>query len=101
LLELKLMLKKISVEQLCLGMHLQDFCGAWLDHPFWRTKFVLTDAKDIQLILESPIKEVWINISKGLDINTDDASSEPSKSLLKKSPPRHLSFRRRHHSTMR
>jgi hypothetical protein len=87
LLELKLMLKKISVEQLCLGMHLQDFCGAWLDHPFWRTKFVLTDAKDIQLILESPIKEVWIDISKGLDINTDDASSGTIQVIAEEIPP--------------
>jgi len=81
------MLKKISAEQLCLGMHLQDFCGAWLDHPFWRTKFVLTDSKDIQLILESPIKEVWIDISKGLDINTDDASSGTVQVIAEEVPP--------------
>ena len=87
MLELKLMLKKISAEQLCLGMHLQDFCGAWLDHPFWRTKFVLTDAKDIKLILESPIKEVWIDISKGLDINTDDASSGTVQVIAEEIPP--------------
>ena len=64
------MLKKIPVEQIRLGMHLEAFCGAWLEHPFWRNKFVLNDAKDIALILESPIKEVWINIAKGLDTET-------------------------------
>ncbi len=63
------MLKKIPVEQLTLGMHLQAFCGAWLDHPFWRTKFVLTDPNDLTLIAESPIKEVWIDISKGNDVS--------------------------------
>lgn len=68
-------------------MHLQAFCGAWLDHPFWRTKFVLTDAKDIKLILESPIKEVWIDISKGLDINTDDASSGTVQVIAEEIPP--------------
>lgn len=68
-------------------MHLQDFCGAWLDHPFWRTKFVLTDAKDIQLILASPIKEVWINISKGLDVNTDDAGSGAVQVIAEEIPP--------------
>jgi putative nucleotidyltransferase with HDIG domain len=62
------MLKKIAVKQLALGMHLQAFCGAWLDHPFWRTKFVLSDPNDITLILESPIAEVWIDISKGIDV---------------------------------
>ncbi len=63
------MLKKIPVEKLTLGMHLQAFCGAWLDHPFWRTKFVLTDPNDLLLIAESPIREVWIDISKGSDVD--------------------------------
>jgi hypothetical protein len=36
------MLKRISVNQLTLGMHLKEFCGSYLDHPFWRTGFVLT-----------------------------------------------------------
>jgi HD-GYP domain-containing protein (c-di-GMP phosphodiesterase class II) len=62
------MLKKIPVHQLTLGMHLQAFCGAWLDHPFWRTKFVLSDPNDLSLILESPISEVWIDVSKGIDV---------------------------------
>ena len=40
------MLKKIPVEELRLGMHLHAMCGAWLDHPFWRTKFILRDPAD-------------------------------------------------------
>lgn len=67
------MLKKIPVEHVRLGMHLQAFCGAWLDHPFWRTKFVLSDPNDITLIRESQIREVWIDLAKGLD-------SEPGES---------------------
>ncbi len=49
------MLKKIPADQLVLGMHLQAFCGDWLDHPFWRTKFVLNDPKDLALIRECGI----------------------------------------------
>ncbi len=62
------MLKKIGVDQLVLGMHLKEFCGSWMEHPFWRTGFVLTDPKDIKTILASSIKEVWIDCSKGLDV---------------------------------
>ena len=62
------MLKRIGVGQLTLGMHLKEFCGSWMDHPFWRTGFVLLDAKDLQIILSSSIKEVWIDCAKGLDI---------------------------------
>lgn len=62
------MLKRIGVHQLILGMHLKEFCGSWMDHPFWRTDFVLLDAKDLQAILASSIREVWIDCAKGLDV---------------------------------
>lgn len=62
------MLKRISVNQLTLGMHLQEFCGSWMEHPFFRNSFVLRDAKDIAAILGSSIKEVWIDCDKGLDV---------------------------------
>ena len=62
------MLKKIGVEHLRVGMHLEELCGSWMEHPFWRTKFVIKDPKDIHLIVESGISEVWIDIDKGIDI---------------------------------
>ncbi len=65
------MLKRVSVQQLQLGMYLREFCGSWMDHPFWRTSFVLKDAKDIELILASKIKEVWIDAELGLDVPAD------------------------------
>ncbi|HEX6733751.1 MAG TPA: HD-GYP domain-containing protein [Azonexus sp.] len=70
------MLKKISVEHLRLGMHLHEFCGSWLDHPFWRTKFVLNDPKDIAVICKSNIREVWIDSSRGVDVAPGEASME-------------------------
>jgi putative nucleotidyltransferase with HDIG domain len=62
------MLKRISVQQLTVGMFLKEFCGSWMEHPFWRTSFVLTDPKDIVTIQASSIKEVWIDSGKGLDV---------------------------------
>lgn len=70
------MLKKISVDHLRLGMHLHAFCGAWIDHPFWRTKFILKEAKDLELIRHSIIKEVWIDAVKGLDVERGQATEE-------------------------
>jgi putative nucleotidyltransferase with HDIG domain len=75
------MLKRIKVNQLTLGMHLKEFCGSWMDHPFWRTAFVLTDPKDIESILASPIKEVWIDCSKGLDAEPEPAGDDVDTSL--------------------
>jgi HD-GYP domain-containing protein (c-di-GMP phosphodiesterase class II) len=62
------MLKKITVDQLIVGMHLKEFCGSWMDHPFWRSGFVITDTKDLVTIRASAIKEVWIDCSKGMDV---------------------------------
>lgn len=80
------MLKKIPVSELKLGMHLQAFCGAWLDHPFWRTQFVLTDPNDLVLVRESPITEVWIDISKGLDIEVDSPAAAVNAEIVEKLP---------------
>jgi len=73
-------LKKISVRQLTLGMHLQKFCGSWMEHPFFRSSFVLTDAGDIAAILGSSIKEVWIDCDKGLDVAADEAAVSEAES---------------------
>lgn len=62
------MLKRIRVEQLVLGMHIKEFCGSWMEHPFWRSSFVLDNPQDIERILNSSIKEVWIDCDKGLDV---------------------------------
>ncbi|MFZ4287177.1 HD-GYP domain-containing protein [Variovorax sp. HJSM1_2] len=71
------MLKRIRTQQLAVGMYISEFCGSWMEHPFWRTHFLLKDAKDLRRILDSNVQEVWIDASKGLDIASDaDAMSE-------------------------
>ena len=62
------LLKKIKTKDLQLGMHLHELCGSWMEHPFWRSKFILKDPEDIRRIIESGITEAWIDIDKGLDI---------------------------------
>lgn len=68
------MLKKIHVEQLRVGMYLKSFCGAWIDHPFWRNSFVLKDPEDIRAIRASCITEVWIDAGKGLDVEAGEVA---------------------------
>lgn len=68
------MLKKISVKQLVPGMHIKEFCGSWMEHPFLRTGFVIKNPKDIEKILTSSIREVWIDSSKGVDVPAETHS---------------------------
>jgi len=72
------MLKKIQVSQLRLGMHLHAFEGAWIDHPFWRTKFVIDDAADLKKVLASGVRECWIDSAKGLDLADPAPSVAPA-----------------------
>ena len=74
------MLKRISVQQLTVGMHLKEFCGSWMEHPFWRTSFVITDPADIASIRASSIKEVWIDCAKGLDVAPGEQAVSQSES---------------------
>lgn len=62
------MLKRISVDDLRTGMFVQELCGSWMDHPFWRGKFPLKDPADLRRILSSDVKEVWIDVSRGDDV---------------------------------
>ncbi|MCX7166855.1 MAG: HD-GYP domain-containing protein [Rhodocyclales bacterium] len=70
------MLKKVGVEHLRMGMHIHELCGSWMEHPFWRTRFVLDDEEDIRRIRESGIKEVWIDTSKGCDASVAETRAE-------------------------
>jgi len=62
------MLKRIPTDQLCVGMYLHELCGSWMDHPFWRSKFMLEDPADLKRILASGVKEAWIDTDRGSDV---------------------------------
>ncbi len=75
-------LKKIPTAQLRLGMHLHAFEGRWLDHPFWKSRFLLKDSGDLRRVMDSPVRECWIDTDQGLDVlapppvaTTDDGPS--------------------------
>ncbi|MEC5163193.1 MULTISPECIES: HD-GYP domain-containing protein [unclassified Janthinobacterium] len=61
-------LKKIKVRELRLGMFLNGFDGAWLQHPFWKTKFLLLEPADLLAAHGSSVAECWIDIEKGEDV---------------------------------
>lgn len=73
-----LMLKTIPTHQVTLGMHLHALTGAWVDHPFWKTKFVLENPADLHKLKASSVKEVVIDVDKGVDV----AVAKPAESQL-------------------
>lgn len=60
-------LKKIPASRAVLGMYVQRIDGKWLDHPFWRSAFLIADAKMLQTIRSLGMQEIWIDPRKGKD----------------------------------
>jgi HD-GYP domain-containing protein (c-di-GMP phosphodiesterase class II) len=65
------MLKKISVQDIRIGMFIEKLCGSWMDHPFWKKAFKLDSEKDLHALKSSGINELWIDTSKGLDVESE------------------------------
>jgi HD-GYP domain-containing protein (c-di-GMP phosphodiesterase class II) len=64
------MLKKIHVNDIRLGMFVQELCGSWMDHPFWKKSFKLNDPKELHTLQNCALQELWIDTSKGLDVDS-------------------------------
>ncbi len=67
------MLKKIKVTEARLGMYIHDIGGKWIDHPFWKKSFKLTEQKDLNTLHECGLDEIWVDTSKGLDVEVSVA----------------------------
>jgi putative nucleotidyltransferase with HDIG domain len=81
------MLKKISTADARLGMYLQAMEGAWLSHPFWKTKFVLTDPADLAALRASGVPAVWIDVSKGSDVVAIEVQAPTPAAPAMPAPP--------------
>jgi len=82
------MLKRVSVENLRIGVYIQEFCCAWKDTPFWRTSLLIDSDKTLQHIQASDVQEVLIDTAKGLDVEhtapaaTVEVAPEPEEKNL-------------------
>ncbi|MFZ2989636.1 HD-GYP domain-containing protein [Ideonella sp.] len=81
------MLKKIAVSQVRLGMHIHALEGAWIDHPFWKSKFVIRDSEDLSKLQASGLPGVWIDPARGLDVADGTPDVAPRGAALPASVP--------------
>ncbi len=68
------MLKRIGLDQLRLGMYVQEIPGSWMNHPFWRGSFKLDKQDDLKTLRNSNIDQILIDTSKGHDILVEKAT---------------------------
>ena len=67
-------LKTIPTDTLKAGMYVVKLHGPWLEHPFWRTRFVV-DQDDVDALLASGIAAVDIDTQRGGDVQMSTGPS--------------------------
>jgi putative nucleotidyltransferase with HDIG domain len=80
-------LKKISVNQLTVGMFVHGFDAGWLNHPFWRERFLINEPTRLRKIQESGVQYCWIDASKGLDVRQEAAPGPAITESARRAPP--------------
>lgn len=86
------MLKRVDVEHLRPGMFVHEFCGSWMEHPFLRASLLLEQPRDLERLLATTIRQVWIDTCRGADIAPDitpaEVSEAPDNEAAPSSPAR-------------
>jgi putative nucleotidyltransferase with HDIG domain len=66
-------------------MYLHALEGNWLDHPFWRNGFLISDDRTLKKVLDSGVRHAFIDVVKGAD--TPPAAPEPVRVSQPTPPP--------------
>lgn len=86
------MRRTIRPDQVTLGMYIHAFEGSWLQHPFWRTHFLVNDEETLRRVRESDVAGVLIDEEKGAPLAPDalasSASPDPSRTAMRAKPDR-------------
>lgn len=69
---------KIRCDQVELGMYILGFGGSWLNHPFWRARFLLETQDDLSRLRESGVPYVLIDEQRGNRPQDSRGTSLPS-----------------------
>lgn len=76
------MIKKVGIADLRIGMYIHDLNAGWMDHSFFRPRFMLRKEEDLLKIQRSGIREVYIDTVKGMDLPDAPTQSEVEENLL-------------------
>lgn len=83
------MIKKIPINELKLGMFVHDLHSSWLNHPFWKSSFLLEDQEELDKLLSCGIKTVSIDLSQSklpATVNRHDERQSHNKVAQQSTP---------------
>ena len=72
------MLRRVPLDEVRLGMFVHALEGSWLQHPFWRRRFLLDSAQDLQRLLDSEIPGIIIDDERGIAPATHAKAAPPA-----------------------
>src|SRR5690606_7141235 len=72
-------LKRVPVSQLQVGMYVHELCGSWLDHSFWRSRFLIANDGHLSRLRGSKLEWVWIDTDRGRDVDAASLPGPPGK----------------------
>lgn len=75
-------LKQISTSQVEMGMFVHSFQGSWLNHPFWKARFLIEDEDRLEAVRQAALDGVVIDTDRGADLpRQDEAPSQRGPAL--------------------
>ncbi len=84
-------------------MYVHKMLGGWLDHPFWKANFLISDAAKLQRLRSSRLDGVIIDTSKGKDTQPQAkpalAGNVVSRTVAGRQTPRRAGSLRQRRST--
>jgi HD-GYP domain-containing protein (c-di-GMP phosphodiesterase class II) len=80
------MTKRIHIEHLRPGMYVVDLDKSWWRTPFFSHKWLIQDGHEIQTLKEVGVREVFIDVERGCDVE-DTASTHASEEKQEKTTP--------------
>ncbi|MBF0498073.1 MAG: DUF3391 domain-containing protein, partial [Deltaproteobacteria bacterium] len=82
------MIKTINVQQLKVGMYIEDLGMSWLNHPFMRTRRLIKSDHEIKKIKQYGLLSIKIDTTKGGDVDpAGDGRPRPQAVLLSPAEP--------------
>ena len=76
------MIKKIAINQLKIGMYINDLDKVWLKHPFEWQCFEVDNVDTLNIILKSGIANVFIDTSLGADTVSANATKVDTEKVI-------------------
>ena len=80
------MLRRVPLDEVRLGMFVHALEGSWLQHPFWRRRFLLDSAQDLQRLLDSEIPGIIIDDERGIAPASHAKAAPPAPTAMASAP---------------